>query len=217
MGKNKGVYCRMRNYLLSKVVLICALFLFAINNASASMLYFNPVGQTYTIIGETLTYDLYANIDAKDAIMGFGFDLSFNGGTSSVSGPGAYGDYLTFDSFTGNSDYFYYNALFDDGDTINGWRAFFDPDISGTGIRLGTFTFTTHATGGIETITLLADDLGPLGTEGLVQGKVGGVAFLPNIATATATSTTAPVPEPATCLLFLCGLVGAVGIKKKIC
>jgi hypothetical protein len=171
------------------------------------MLYFNPTDRPYHI-GDTLYYDLYADIDEDDAIMGFGFDLSFDGGATFISTPGDSGSSLTFDNFTGNSDYFYYEPLFDDGDTISGWRTLFEPDVYGTGIRLGTFEFTAFALG-TETFMLDADDLGPFGTEGLVQGKIGGEGIMPNRPSASAHY----VPEPYTWLLLLILLPGL--IRKK--
>lgn len=88
--------------------LIGVMFLFTTNKATASLLYFDPIDQLYNI-GDTLTYELYADIDAADAIMGFGFDLSFDGGTTFITSPGDSGSYLTFDGFTGNSSLFYYD------------------------------------------------------------------------------------------------------------
>lgn len=177
---------------------------------ATTYLYFHPIDQLYDV-GDTLTYDIYADIDPVDAIMGFGFDLSFDGGDSFISGPGTSGSYLTFDSFAANSNYFYYDPLLDsDGDTLSGWRAWAASDLSGSGIWLGTFQFTAFGLG-TETITLGADDLGPFGAEGLVQGGVGGVAFMPNTPTATAS----PVPEPATMLLVGTGLAGLAGIRRK--
>jgi len=183
----------------------------SIGSASAlSQLYFYQNHQQYDV-GDILTYDIYADIDSVDAIMGFGFDLSFDGGTSFISGPGTSGSYLTFDSFTANSNYFYYDPLLDsDGDTLSGWRAWGASDLSGSGIWLGTLQFTAFGLG-TETITLGADDLGLYGTEGLVQGALGGVAFMPNTPTATAS----PVPEPATMMLVATGLAGLAGIRRK--
>ena len=188
-------------------------FIFTINIASATHLYFGPTDQTYNV-GDTLAYDLYADIDIEDAIMGFGFDLSFDQGSTYISNPGDSGSYPTFDSFTGNSNLFYYEPFFDDGDTISGWRTFLEPDVSGLGIKLGTFSFTANALG-IETITLGADSLGQTGAEGLVRGFSAtnpGGAFMPNIPTAIA----APVPEPGTILLVATGLIGLAGFRKKL-
>ena len=187
-------------------------FIFTVSLASATHLYFDPTDQIYNV-GDTLAYDLYADIDIEDAIMGFGFDLSFDGGTTYISTPGDSGSYLTFDSFTGNSSLFTYFAAFDDGDTISGWRTLFEADVSGSGILLGTFEFIANDLG-IETITLGANDLGMSGAEGLVRGFTAtnpGGAFMPNILTATAS----PVPEPGTILLFTTGLAGFVGFRKR--
>jgi hypothetical protein len=49
--------------------------------AQATQLYFDPLNQLYDL-GDTLTLDLYADIDEADAIFGFGFDLSFDDGTT---------------------------------------------------------------------------------------------------------------------------------------
>ncbi len=194
------------------ILIIILTSIFTLNMASATQLYFDPVDQSYNT-GDILYYDLYADIDTDDAIMGFGFDLSFDGGATFISGPGDSGSYLTFDNFTGNTAYFYYEPLFDDGDTISGWRALFDPDISGIGILLGTFEFTAHALG-LENITLDADDLGPFGIEGLVQGKINGEGFMPNIPIATASPV--PIPEPGTIFLLGFGFIGLIGFKKRV-
>ncbi len=199
----------MRKFVLTLGLIGLLLSVSVASALATTYLYFHPIDQLYDV-GDTLTYDIYADIDPVDAIMGFGFDLSFDDGSTFISGPGTSGSYLTFDSFAANTDYFYYDQLFDDGDTISGWRTWGESDLSGTGIKLGTFQFTAFALG-TETITLGADDLGLSGTEGLVQGAIGGVAFMPNTPTATAS----PVPEPATMLLVGTGLAGLAGIRRK--
>ena len=203
----------MRKLILTFVILALS-FTFVPCPASATSLWFDPVEQLYDI-GDTLSIDLFADIDESDAIFGFGFDLSFDGGTSYISGPGESGFYLTFTGFTVNSTYFQYDSMFpplwDDGDTIAGDVPWCNDDVWGTDILLGTFYFDAPSSGpiGVENIYLgpSAGDYGIFGEEGLIAT----IALMPNNPTASAS----PVPEPATMLLFGSGLVGFVGLRKK--
>ena len=177
-----------------------------------TQLWFDPVEQLYDV-GDTLTYNLKADIAEADAIFGFGFDLSFDGGTTFIDGPGDSGSYLTFTSFTPNDLFFdpFLPPLWDDGDTIAGEVYFGQPDVWGTDILLGTFLFAAPSTGpiGLESIYLgpLAGDYGIFGEEGLL----GATALMPNNPEALA----APVPEPATILLVACGMLGLGVLGRK--
>jgi len=185
------------------------------NDALSTQIYFEPNDQLFNV-GDTLTYDLMADIDELEAIMGFGFDLSFDGGNTYATGPGDSGSALIFDSFTPNADLgFIYDPLYDsDEDTISGFLRPFDPDVSGNGLILGTFQFTAFSPV-LETIYISADDIeSESSTEGLVPGFTANnwISFLPNAATATA----APVPEPGTIILMLMGLGGLGIVKRKL-
>lgn len=194
---------------------VLALFLLFSNlqPVSATSIWLEPADQLFDV-GDTLTVDLMADIDPADAILGFGYDLSFDGGSTFVAGPGATGNALTFDSFNPNGALsFAFDPLFDDGDTINGFLGPFDPDVSGSGLTLGTFSFTAFDLQP-ESLFLSADDVGTLfSEEGLVPGLSADhtESILPNTATAMAS----PIPEPSTWLLFGTGLLGAIGLGRK--
>ena len=207
----------MRKLILILTIMGLSLFL-TLTPATATQLKFDPMKQLYDV-GDTLDFDLVADIDVEDAIFGFGFDLSFDGGLSFISGPGDKGSFLTFNSFVVNSTYFQHNSLFpplwEDGDTISGELLFSQPDVSGLDILLGTFYFDAPISEpiGLETIYLGAPDLNdPFLPDGLLRGDLNSfVAFMPNNPIASAS----PVPEPGTFLLFASGLAGFVGFRKK--
>ncbi len=199
--------------------LVSLLFLIPLTS-NATWLRLEPGSQTYDY-GDTIKVDLYADIDESDAIFGFGFDLSFDNGTSNVS-LGDAGDYLTFTDFEVNDVLFSHDPLFpplwEDGDTISGELPIpIDPlapmpeFVWGTNTLLGTFSFTAPTVGvlGTETISLypLAGDYGWLGDEGLL----GVTALMPNSPTATM----APIPEPSTMVLFGTGLITLLGVRRK--
>jgi hypothetical protein len=197
----------MRKFFLTLSMMAMIFILTSVPSLALTLLSLDPTNQVFDI-GDSLGLDIIADIDTEDAILGFGFDLSFDDGASFVSGPGASGNALTFDSFSPNSLLgFNYDPFFDsDGDTISGILGFLDPDVSGTAITLGTFSFTAFALNP-ESILLSADDVGtPFSGEGLIPGftSTSFISFLPNEPSATAS----PVPEPATIMLLASGIAG---------
>ena len=213
----------MRKLILLFVILALS-FTLVSSPALATSLWFDPVEQHYDI-GDTLSIDLFADIDESDAIFGFGFDLSFNDGVSYISDTGESGSYLTFTGFTPNSTHFQYDSAFPplwaDGDTIAGEVLWGNDDVWGADILLGTFYFDAPGSGpiGVENIYLGAPDPNDLWTpDGLFMGDIfSPIAFMPNNPTASAAPVPVPVPvpEPATMLLFGSGLVGFMGLRKK--
>ena len=199
--------------ILLVTLLVCVFVTFPVINSSAqTALWLEPLDQLYGP-GDIPTVDLRADIDVADKIFGFGFDLSFDKGTTYISVPGEGGSYLTFLNFTPNSAYFHYDVdfppLWDDGDTIAGEVPLGEEDVWGSNILLGTFRFEAPSTGpiGIESLYLgpPEGDYGPFGEEGLL----GVSAVMPLNPEATVN----PIPIPAAVWLFGSSLIGLVAIR----
>jgi hypothetical protein len=199
---------------LTLAFIIIILF-FAIKSGQATTtLWFEPATKLYDY-GGTLSFELYANINQSDAIFGFAFDLSFDGGSSYLQLPGEKGMFITFNRFGVNTSLFQdtdlFPALWDDGDTIAGEVPWGNLDVWGDHTFLGTFYFDAPTSGpiGIENLYLgpIAGDYGMFGEEGLL----GATAVMPNNPTATAIS----IPEPATLTLLAAGLASLAAWRRR--
>lgn len=194
--------------LMSMAILITA---FAAGTAYAdTQLWVEPV-EMYCTIGQGFNLDLMADIDEDDKILGYGFDLSFDNGSTYVSAPGQSGSYITFTGFESNSALFEASpAMWDDGDTISAEVPFGNDDIWGENICLGSLAFMPFGTG-TENIYIgpAAGDYCESGEDGLI----GATALMPNNPTATAT--VSPVPVTGAFWLLGSGLVGLIGIRRK--
>jgi len=216
----------MRKLIMILLIIGTTLPLCSTPISAATMLWFDPTQQLYDA-GETLLFELRAEIDYVDAIFGFGFDLSFDNGISYITAPYESGSFLTFKEFMPNttlfedpSDPLFVPPLWEDGDTISGEVRFdsIDPFVYGQDILLGIFSFEAPDTApiGLENIFLGAPDLNPNEFyDGLFRIGLGDpslpLAFMPNNPTASA----APVPESATILLLVSGMVGMGVFGRK--
>lgn len=190
--------------------LLLAALLLAPIEARATTITLLPANSSVSL-GDPLDIDILADIDAPDAIIGFGFDLA-------LSGTGG----LSFGGFTPNAPTFDDDPIFlatvSDADGIRGASAgdlFLGPPVSGTGILLGTLAFTASAAGAV-TVDLGADDLNIFFSEGLIPLDPSSLNFLPPVALARVT-VNAPIamPQPGTLALFGLGLAGLALLGRR--
>ena len=144
-------------------------------SAQATAIRLEPVSATVTQ-GTVFDVRIVADIDAADAIIGFGFDLDASLGillNGFTAGPGFADDPL-------------YLAPFSDGDGIRGASAgdlLFGPPVSGPNVLLGVLHLGASALGG-AVIGLGADDLAFNFTEGLIPLSASLVNFMPPVTAA---------------------------------
>lgn len=150
---------------------------------------------------------IVADIDAADAIIGFGFDLDAPGVTllGFATGPG----------FADDSTYL---APFSDSDGIRGASGgdlLLGPPVSGVDILLGTLTLSAANLGPLS-ISLSADDLSFNYTEGLIPLSLSLVNFMPAVTPGTVTvSNGGTVPTPGTAACTAVALLAALAPRRR--
>ena len=139
-------------------------------------------------LGSTINVAISANIDASDAIIGYGFDLSLS--------PGGVFNFIGFTPgslFDDDPNL----ALLSDNDGIRGASngdLFNGTEVFGNDILLGTLTLKAIGIGN-GTVGLFADDLNFFFTEGLIPGDINKVNFLPTVSDTTIAVVATPIPS----------------------
>jgi len=203
-------------YFMSKKSTLCGILFLSgctfLQTASAAFINLTP-SSTTALLGDTVQVAISADIDATEAIIGFGFDLSLS--------PGGVFDFIGFTPGAQFADDPLNLAPFSDSDGIRGASngdLFSGPGIFGNGILLGTIDLKAVGIGtGI--LGLLADDLNFFFTEGLIPEDPGLVNFLPPVTdTSISVSANGNIPEPSLLALIGVGLVTmafAVSARRK--
>ena len=165
--------------------------------ASATSITLTPSNPS-VVLGSSFQIAITADIDAPDAIIGFGFDV----GTGGI---------LAFTGFTPGplfADDPFALAPLSDADGIRGASGgdlLLGPAISGSNILLGSLAFSAIGVG-TTTVNLGADDLNFFYTEGLIPEDPTLTNFLPPVAGSNVTVTASGVPAPPVPALIGLGL-----------
>ena len=156
--------------------------------------------------GSLFEVSVFADIDAADEIIGFGFDLDAFGVAlrGFTTGPGFADDPL-------------YLAPFSDGDGIRGASAgslLYGPPVSGADVLLGRLLLEAVDLGPAR-VGLTADDLSFNYTEGLIPLSPALVNFLPPVAAVSFEIVpNSPVPE-ASSLAYVAVSLGLVLLRAR--
>jgi len=178
--------------------------------ASAAFINLTP-SSTSILLGNTVQVAISADIDAAEAIIGFGFDLSLN--------PGGLFDFVGFTPGALFADDPLYLAPLSDSDGIRGASngdLFTGPAIYGSDILLGTLHLKAVGMG-TGVVSLLADDLNFFFTEGLIPEDPGLVNFLPPVTDASITVTANnTIPEPPLGILIGIGVAAMLRSEPRL-
>lgn len=198
----------MTGKIATMVLILFAATLFFLPNAGATIISLAPA-VSIVDIGDTFNIDVMADIDAPDAIIGFGFDLD-------MVGSGA----LAFNGFSPNAPLFAidpFHQAVSDSDGILAASAgdiMFGPGVSGADILLGSLSFTATGAGDVS-VGLGADDLSTWFTEGFIPENTMVPNFMPAVSAAQVSVNSSSVPEPATFILLGLGLCCMTGLRTR--
>jgi hypothetical protein len=200
----------MKKSQLSKSYLALALLGLMVFQAQAATISLSPTGSTAIIVGEVVTFDMYANAADEGGIHAGRLDLCYDGGVISYNGDFAIDGGFPTDPF--------FSRLGDDCATtlvtgcgssgeING-IAFGDFGGIANGLTLvGSLSFTGAAVG--TSLLTMADNEYPAGSWYDTSGNLISMDYSGESVSVSA------VPVPAAVWLFGSGLLGLVGLSRR--